>query len=178
MVHGNVHLLCDMRLRGFKILLGIRYPNIELIRSVDAAWDILHMMMHVVVGRDFTLVSQNTCVYSTIDDHGLTTRLMLGVRPVYFPFSAKVQQLSANEENVDYVMESGEVITYGHNSVFSCGHGKYNSVLKPKFVEYFWNTNTPCKQVEVNTMCTIFLTIEGHLYTVRDNKYEQLGLED
>ena len=135
-------------------------------------------MMHVVAGRDFTLVSQNTCVYSTIDDHGLTTRLMLGVRPVYFPFSAKVQQLSANEENVDYVMESGEVFTYGHNSVFSCGHGKYNSVLKPKCVEYFWNTNTPCKQVEVNTMCTIFLTIEGHLYTVRDNKYGQLGLED
>ncbi|WZZ63358.1 hypothetical protein YC2023_063465 [Brassica napus] len=75
-------------------------------------------------------------------------------------------------------MESGEVFTYGHNSVFSCGHGTYNPVLKPKFVEYFWNTNTPCKQVKVHTMCTIFLTIDGRLYTVRDNRYDQLGLGD
>ena len=132
--------------------------------------------MHVVAGRDFTLVIQNTCLYSNMDDHGLTTRLMLGVRPTYFSFS--VQQVSANEENVAYVMESGEIFTYGHNSVFSCGHGTYNPVLKPKFVEYFWNTNTPCKQVKVHTMCTIFLTIDGRLYTVRDNRYDQLGLGD
>ena len=60
-----------------------------------------------------------------------------------------------------YVMESGEIFTYGHNSVFSCGHGTDDPVLKSKLVEYFWNTNTTCKHVEVNTRSTIFLTRDG-----------------
>ena len=100
------------------------------------------------------------------------------VRPIYFSFSAKVQQVTPNEKNVAYVMDSGEVFTYGHNSVFSCGHGTYNPVLKSKLVEYFWNTNTTCKQVEVNTRSTIFLTRDGRLYTVGDNIYGQLGSGD
>ncbi|KAG7600394.1 Regulator of chromosome condensation RCC1 [Arabidopsis suecica] len=91
--------------------------------------------------------------------HGKETRRCFELKHIDLPFSAQVIQVSASDYNVAFLMQSGEIQT--------------EQYIGPSSLK-----GTPCKQVATGNTSTVFLTREGHVYTVGGNLYGQLGHGD
>ncbi|KAI4320744.1 hypothetical protein MLD38_034189 [Melastoma candidum] len=107
--------------------------------------------MQVTTGKYHTLLLRDSAVYSL--------------------------QISASHNHAAFVMQSGEVFTWGDNSSYCCGHREPARVIpRPRLVEAL--KDIPCDQVASGLSFTVFLTRKGQVYTCGSNTCGQLGHGD
>ncbi|KAF5730663.1 E3 ubiquitin-protein ligase HERC2-like isoform X2 [Tripterygium wilfordii] len=139
--------------------------------------------MQITTGKYHTMLICNSSVYSCgsglcgVLGHGPETTQCVAFSRINFPSLAHVVQVSATHNHAAFVLQSGEVFTCGDNSSFCCGHrDTSHPVFRPRLVEAL--KGVPCKQVAAGLNFTVFLKIQGQVYTCGSNTHGQLGHGD
>ncbi|XP_071725884.1 ultraviolet-B receptor UVR8 [Rutidosis leptorrhynchoides] len=159
---------------------------LRFLQSVHQSSDVVQTSsgnMQIRSGRYHTLLVKDSTVYSCgsslcgVLGHGPETTQCVSFTPIKFPYPAHVTHVSASHNHAAFVTQSGEVFTCGDNSSFCCGHSDTNRpIFKPRLVEAL--KEVTCKKVATGVSFTVFLTIEGQVYTCGTNTNGQLGHGD
>ncbi|KAG6536812.1 hypothetical protein ZIOFF_001881 [Zingiber officinale] len=139
--------------------------------------------MQIATGKYHTLLVHDMSVYfcgsslSGLLDHDRETKPFAAFSRIDFPSPSRVAHISASHNHAAFVLQSGEVFTCGDNSSFCCGHGEVSRIVfRPTAVETM--KGIPCKQVATGINFTVFLTLQGQVYTCGSNEHGQLGHGD
>ncbi|KAG6532524.1 ultraviolet-B receptor UVR8-like [Zingiber officinale] len=139
--------------------------------------------MQIATGKYHTLLVHDMSVYfcgsslSGVLDHDRETKQSAAFSRIDFPSPSRVAHISASHNHAAFVLQSGEVFTCGDNSSFCCGHGEVSRIVfRPTAVETM--KGIPCKQVATGINFTVFLTLQGQVYTCGSNEHGQLGHGD
>ncbi|KAG6474886.1 ultraviolet-B receptor UVR8-like [Zingiber officinale] len=139
--------------------------------------------IQVTTGKYHTLVLHDSSVFSCgsslcgVLGHGQNTTQCTAFSRINFPSFSPVIHISASHNHAAFVTQSGEVFTCGDNSSFCCGHGEVRrTIFRPTLIEAL--KGIPCKQVATGLNFTVFLTVQGQVFTCGSNAHGQLGHGD